>query len=79
MASEDLSFSEDFDFGDLGGEILPYENEPLAPTGAESCAAEDDEDIDGLQAAVLDRRFERADGLKTWYTNFYYFIIPGNL
>ena len=51
MASEEynLSSDEDLDFGDIAGEILPYENEPLAPTGAESGTTEDDEeDIDGF-------------------------------
>ena len=71
MASEDSS-DEDLDFGDQAGKFFRMKMRRQRPLAAE----DDKEDIGGLLSTVLDLLFERDDGLKTWYTNFYYLTIP---
>lgn len=49
----------------LAGEVLPYQNEPLADDSSES-DDDDEQDEDGLSAAVLRQRYENEITVDMW-------------
>ena len=50
-----------------GGEILPYQDEPLATSdSAEECMSEETNDEDGISPSVLEQRLDKTVNVKNW-------------
>ena len=84
--SSDLELSELFDsasriasedseeeWGVIDTEISPYQDEPLATDGAtdeDNGDSEDERDVDGLEPAILEQRYERTVDVHSWLVKF---------
>ena len=50
-----------------GGEILPYQDEPLATSDSdEECMSEETNDEDGTSQSVLEQRFNKTVSVENW-------------
>ena len=70
----DLSSSSDEyimeeDVEEIHGQIMPYEDEPLADDSKAAAGSEENEetDLDGLTPAVLEARYEREIAVSSWF------------
>lgn len=59
------------------GEILAYQDEPLATSddGDPNIEDEEDADEDGLTSAMLLRRFENTEPVSTWWVRFFVVLL----
>lgn len=51
--------------------VEPYEDEPLASSDDDEVDQDEEEDVDGLTARVLEARFERQITVNEWLVKFF--------